>query len=242
MVARVQGAAVNSLRMNVPGDTNLGGKTFSSLARFEQQVGKNGVVSLAPGDSVKILVGPMAMGGATPSLTGLNKNSDFTVTRSSKYITIMAKPEAKPGKTDNVKFDHGAPVVLDPPPSVKFPFKLEVAGPKASTGVVVTEAAKGKTIKVKEGQDLTLALPGNPTTGYQWKVISTDRTFGYPTEKFSPGGPGVGSGGTSQFVWKTKNGPLSMVGKHQVTLEYARPFGARTPDTKTFSFTVDVVK
>ena len=145
-------------------------------------------------------------------------------------------------KTDNVKFDHGAPVVLDPPPSVKFPFKLEVAGPKASTGVVVTEAAKGKTIKVKEGQDLTLALPGNPTTGYQWKVISTDRTFGYPTEKFSPGGPGVGSGGTSQFVWKTKNGPLSMVGKHQVTLEYARPFGARTPDTKTFSFTVDVVK
>jgi predicted secreted protein len=105
--------------------------------------------------------------------------------------------------------------------------------------VQIGEADNGKTINVRAGKDVALTLLGNATTGYQWKVVSTNRTFGYPTEKYIPNNPsGIGAGGASQFVWKTSSGIL---GKHKVVLEYVRPFDPAHPE-KTFSVTINVVK
>jgi hypothetical protein len=105
----------------------VGGQTFKTVAAFEKKIGQaNSVATLPPGQSVKIFVGPMTLGGAFPHLTGLNKSSPFTVKFDKGYITITAKPTAKLGATDSVKLDHGGPVVQHPKPTTKFPFKLEV--------------------------------------------------------------------------------------------------------------------
>jgi inhibitor of cysteine peptidase len=105
----------------------------------------------------------------------------------------------------------------------------------------ITEADDGKTVTVTEGVNLLVKLPANPSTGYKWEVVSTDRSFGYPSvTKFSPSSSGVGSGGVQRFTWKTK-GALSLVGEHTVKMEYKRSWEKNLPATKTFTFTVDIV-
>lgn len=105
----------------------------------------------------------------------------------------------------------------------------------------VTEADNGKTVTVTEGQDLLVKLPSNPSTGYSWNVVATDRSFGYPSEtKFFPDGAGVGSGGVERLTWKTKT-PLPLVGEHTVKMEYKRAWETSVPAAKTFSFTVRIV-
>src|SRR5687768_1448233 len=49
--------------------------------------------------------------------------------------------------------------------------------------LVLTEADNGRTITVPEGQNVVVKLASNPSTGYEWSVASTDRTFGYPYYK-----------------------------------------------------------
>lgn len=111
----------------------------------------------------------------------------------------------------------------------------------ARPAVQISGSDDGKTIVVPEGSDVVLSLPSNATTGYEWIVVRTDRTFGYPThEEYLPSSSGgLGTGGTQRFTWKT-SGVLSVVGRHAVGLEYKRSF-EQAPPLKTFSFTVDVV-
>jgi predicted secreted protein len=121
-----------------------------------------------------------------------------------------------------------------------------VSGDEASAedelkSLVLTEADNGRTISVPEGQNVVVKLASNPTTGYEWSIASTDRTFGYPYYKrFLPSESGaVGSGGVQRMTWKTKGG-ISMVGRHQVKLEYKRPWETNVAAARTFKFTVEV--
>lgn len=105
--------------------------------------------------------------------------------------------------------------------------------------VLVTEEDAGGTVSARVGQDIRLELPANPTTGYRWKVTSTNRSFGYPfREDFAPSSDAVGAGGTQIFVWRT-SGPLPLAGSHRVTLGYQR--GDEAP-TRTFEFTVEIAE
>lgn len=105
----------------------------------------------------------------------------------------------------------------------------------------LTEKDDGKTVTVTEGQNLVVKLQSNPSTGYKWKVVSTDRTFGYPSdERFLRNSDAVGSGGLQRFSWKTKS-PLNMVGEHTVKMEYKRSWETNASPAKTFSFKVKIV-
>jgi len=107
--------------------------------------------------------------------------------------------------------------------------------------LTLTEADNGKTVTITEGQNLSVKLGANPSTGYDWQVVSTDRTFGYPaTTHFYSNSDAVGSGGADKFTWKTKS-PLSMVGDHHVKMEYKRAWEKNVAPAKTFEFTVKVV-
>lgn len=115
-------------------------------------------------------------------------------------------------------------------------------------GVVdVSASDEGKTIVVEKGKGVRLTLPANATTGFKWKVTSTNRTFGYPSPadgKYSGGGSDgpVGGGGKVVFTWKT-SGPNIIAGNnvHRVTLEYRRSFeDADGPAEKSFSFAVRI--
>ena len=113
--------------------------------------------------------------------------------------------------------------------------------------VEVSEADQGKTIGLEKGKRLQLSLPSNATTGYRWKVVSTTKTFGYPSPKDgSYSGPGangpVGGGGKQVFLW-TSTSPLLMPSStsHAIKLEYRRSFESDdVPAAKSFSFKVKV--
>lgn len=123
---------------------------------------------------------------------------------------------------------------------------------KAKLEVTATDADNGKTIKVTEGSLFTLKLGANATTGYEWKVTRTDRTFAYPSvsDYVAPPAHGpVGAGGTQVFKWSTDavsdahgTPVMSKVGKHDVVVEYRRSWEpASKPAAKTFKITVEVV-
>lgn len=105
------------------------------------------------------------------------------------------------------------------------------------TSVILDETDNGATVPVKAGQSVIVELPANPSTGYSWQVVATDRTFGYPEESFLAESNAIGAGGTAKLTWKT-SGPLSMLGQHTVKLEYRGPGGG--PAVKTFTFTANV--
>lgn len=111
----------------------------------------------------------------------------------------------------------------------------------------IGESGNGKTFTVAKGKDIKVGLPSNATTGYKWKVVSTSRTFGYPTPKDGKyegpgaGGP-VGGGGKQSFVWKTTGPLLNPSGTaHAVKLEYRRSFESdEIPAAKTFTFKIKI--
>lgn len=110
----------------------------------------------------------------------------------------------------------------------------------ASSALVLGPDDDGGTFQVTEGDDVVVNLPSNASTGYSWKVVATDRTFGYPTETYTAADPArIGGGGTATLTWKTR-GALSLVGEHTVQLEYRRGFDPDAPAARSFSFTVDV--
>lgn len=110
---------------------------------------------------------------------------------------------------------------------------------EAKEPVVIDETGDGQSFDVIEGQKIIVRLPGNATTGYEWTVASTDRTFGYPAESnYVTDDEAVGSGGVYEFIWVTKS-PLSMVGTHTVTLQYKRSWETEAADE--FTFTVNIL-
>ena len=106
----------------------------------------------------------------------------------------------------------------------------------------LTDADDGKTVTVTKGQNILVKLSANPSTGYQWVVAATNRTFGYPaSDRFvATSGGAVGSGGIQRFMWKTSSA-LDILGTHSVRLEYKRPWENNVAPAKTFSFTVNIV-
>jgi predicted secreted protein len=106
-------------------------------------------------------------------------------------------------------------------------------------GLVVTEEDNGQTLAVVEGDNVTVRLSANPSTGYSWKVTETSDAFGYPEEDYEASTGPVGGGGTAVFTWKT-TGEQSLVGTHTVTLEYRRSWETEGPAAETFWFNVRI--
>lgn len=126
-----------------------------------------------------------------------------------------------------------------------FTFTVEIVAPDAPldpdpTGEMVTidETGNGETFDVPEGADVLVKLPSNPSTGYDWRVAATDRTFGYPeSTDFEPSSEAIGSGGHTLMLWKT-GGFVRAGYEHTVRLEYARASDDDVADT--FEFTVAI--
>ncbi len=108
--------------------------------------------------------------------------------------------------------------------------------------LTLTEADDGRTVTIAKGQNVVLKLQANPSTGYRWKVVATDRTFGYPAStRFVKNGDAAGASGVERMTWKT-SGPLAMAGTHEVKLEYRRPWEADSSPAKTFAFKVTITE
>ncbi len=102
----------------------------------------------------------------------------------------------------------------------------------------IDESSNGKTVTLAHNQNLIIKLKSNPTTGYQWRVVSTDRTLGYPEDKFVSNSGAIGSGGIQKLTWNLAKNPLDETGEHKIKLEYKRASGAAD---KTFTLTIKVL-
>ncbi len=100
------------------------------------------------------------------------------------------------------------------------------------TAVVYTE--QSQIINVNAGQEFTIALKSNPTTGYDWEYTSTYAWIQSLGKTYQSDNTGlIGSGGTDTFTFKAQsNGTATLV------FTYKRSWETTIADQKTF--TVDV--
>ncbi|HAJ38685.1 MAG TPA: hypothetical protein DCL15_23710 [Chloroflexi bacterium] len=108
--------------------------------------------------------------------------------------------------------------------------------PGASGAVAATAADAGGTFTLVTGDTLVVRLEANPTTGYDWRVVSTNAallpTAGEPVYATSADLPGAGGVDTFRFLAKAAGEATVQIG------EYAP--GADAPD-RTLDFNVTIV-
>jgi len=108
--------------------------------------------------------------------------------------------------------------------------------------ITVGESAHGKTVSVLVGQQLTVQLAGNPTTGYRWDVVHVAGEavvrHGKPAYRADPVGrpPVAGKGGRFECCFLAKR-----PGKATVELHYRRPWEKAKKPAKRVLFTVEVM-
>lgn len=105
------------------------------------------------------------------------------------------------------------------------------------TGQIVTEADNGTSISLKNGENFTLQLRENPSTGYAWQLnVSEGLTIlsdGY-TQDEAPEGK-VGVPGTRSWIIEAVD-----QGSQQVNGIYKQSWMNTTGTEKNFTFTVEV--
>jgi inhibitor of cysteine peptidase len=108
----------------------------------------------------------------------------------------------------------------------------------ASEGMKLTENDSGKTVELQVGDELEIALPANPTTGYVWEVSSVDSVvLKLDKSDFFVGDKMIGSGGTTVMKLHAITS-----GSSSVKLIYHRPFERNKPPLKNFSIHVQIKK
>jgi predicted secreted protein len=118
---------------------------------------------------------------------------------------------------------------------------VALSSPAFAGSETFVDPRSGSTLKVKQGDDLVLKLHATAGTGYQWKVVSTDRSLGYPKLKVEDLSPGrVGGGLYYVFIWKTRV-PYPLLGSHAVKLAYLRSWEPDRP-AKTLNLKIRVVQ
>jgi len=111
------------------------------------------------------------------------------------------------------------------------------AFPAAAATIELTEKDNGAVVKVQPGDQIKVTVPGNPTTGYTWKLaaISVDILVpGFEPEYFRDSTlPGAGGRFTFRFTARSQ-------GYTKVILAYLRTWEKDVPPVKSFEMTVDV--
>lgn len=103
--------------------------------------------------------------------------------------------------------------------------------PLSVQAVDLTEKDNGRHISVSEGESISLALAGNPTTGYTWKLVAVDRdVLAVESEPVVTADSSLtGSGG----IFKFRFTPLKK-GATAIKLIYHRPWEKDQKPIQTF--------
>src|SRR5215471_4761975 len=72
--------------------------------------------------------------------------------------------------------------------------------------LTLTEQDNNRSVKIQEGDQITIVLEESPTTGYRWAFEASEpRILLLQQDEFSPGGSGVGGGGKRTFSFITQH-------------------------------------
>lgn len=102
----------------------------------------------------------------------------------------------------------------------------------------LSENDAGKTVEMSVGDELEIAVPGNPTTGYVWEVSSHDANVLKLTNAgFYADNMAIGAGGVEIIKFHA-----IAEGKSELKLIFHRPFEHNMPPLKTFEATISIRK
>ncbi len=111
-----------------------------------------------------------------------------------------------------------------------------------SANLALTDVDNGKSFTVKVGDTITVVVPGNPTTGYEWTTdLAEDSAAllaltGDPVYEQDPGSEGlVGAGGAYTFTFTAK-----ATGEAELGLKYWRSFEPEVDPIETFVVSVTI--
>lgn len=104
---------------------------------------------------------------------------------------------------------------------------------------VLGEKDSGRAVEIRVGEQLTVELPANVTTGFQWVVADTGplTQAGDPVYEEPQKAGVVGAGGSQTFEFEA-----GAAGSGRLKLEYRRPWEKDVPAEKTWSVTLTVTE
>ncbi len=102
----------------------------------------------------------------------------------------------------------------------------------------LTEAENGQTVEINVGEQFSVTLEANPSTGYSWEAMDLDPAMleqvGEP--EFKGSNPGlIGSGGSLKLTFTA-----SQAGTTTLTLVYHRPWETDVEPLSTYIVTLVV--
>ncbi|MBP1632500.1 MAG: inhibitor of cysteine peptidase [Acidobacteria bacterium] len=108
----------------------------------------------------------------------------------------------------------------------------------ADDGLRLGAEDDGRRVEVAAGEQITLRLEGNPTTGWAWQVTAVDPAVLAPAGEpdYESSSDADGAGGTYTFRFEAV-----AAGETQLVLEYAPTWGAPEAVPQVFRVTVAVV-
>lgn len=111
-----------------------------------------------------------------------------------------------------------------------------IIGCGRSGGLALRAGDDGRELALRQGETLTVSLPGNPSTGYTWEAVGLDegilRQGGEP--EFTPESDALGAPGVQVFRFRVIG-----QGHTVLNLVYQRPWEEAEPE-QTFSVDVTV--
>lgn len=99
------------------------------------------------------------------------------------------------------------------------------------------EKDSGSKLELSVGEEVTVRLPSNVTTGFSWELVDAGglTQVGEPKYEEPQASQSVGAGGTQVFTFTAKR-----VGSGELLLEYRRPWEKDVPAEKNWRAGVEV--
>ena len=105
--------------------------------------------------------------------------------------------------------------------------------------VILDESQNGRSVSINAGQNISINLRANPSTGYRWSVAGNDEAIlplisrDYKQREAEPGMVGVG--GTLNLIFKGIK-----AGQVKLKLEYSKPLASEGDTVKYFEMDITV--
>jgi len=103
--------------------------------------------------------------------------------------------------------------------------------PKPPAPLELTQAESGTTREMQIGQELSITLDANPTTGYQWDVVGQvpAQLERVGASQFTPASDALGAGGTQVWTFVARS-----AGEGTLEMKYWRSFEPTVPAIAKF--------
>jgi inhibitor of cysteine peptidase len=101
------------------------------------------------------------------------------------------------------------------------------------------EMVATQTVSVKTGEQFTVSLESNPTTGYSWQLakLVDEKVVQFVSSKYERTGKKglVGAGGQEHWTFRSTG-----TGKTSVEMKYVRPWEKNVPPVRVATIVVEV--